>query len=247
MLDFPNDVNTNPVDVTDRVPADMQTFMDGTLVRGSKAFHTGLMDPRNWFHLYDDFQIYTAANWSLTEIGAGGTEGVVDAANGILALVNDALNNDAVQIQLLNATVMFAAAKPVWFECRVSGSNTGLMGMFAGLCVTDTTVLAGHQDCAIFHKGPDTGDDLLDFVSDADATPTTVADVHTLVDGAYVNLAFGWDGVNQLVPYVNGVKQTVVTTNINDDTVMRVSFGSINDDGNARTMNVDYYDLWMLR
>ncbi len=251
MQRFPARVNTNPTEISNRMPSDMQEFMNGSMVRGSKAFHTGLMDPRNWFHVYEDFQGYTAGEWTLSENGnAGGTATLPDLVNGILLLTGvHVADNDDLQIQAKNDTLLCAANKPLWFEARVAASLVADTAMFIGAVVTDTSILAGWQDGVGFYKEDGAGDASLDFVSDADATPTTVAGVHTLVNNTFVNLAFGWDGTSLLMPFVNGTKGTAITTNINDDVPMAIAFMLAVDDGAhpEPTMSIDYYDVWQLR
>ena len=254
MLDFPTLINTNPTEVSgERMPADLQQFMiegeeEGTMVRGSKAFHTGLQDPRNWFHIYEDFQGFTAADWAITKNGTGGgTTTVANIANGVLAMVVDVADDDDINMQYPNETIMFAQDKPVWFEARIKVDDAILSSIFVGVGETDTTMMPGWQDGAGFFREDTPGDALLDFVSDKDGTPTTVADIHTMTDLGWVNLAFGWNGDDLLVPYVNGVKGTPVTTNICDDEEMTVTFAIQNNSGVSRTMFVDYFDVWQLR
>ena len=248
MLEFPDNVNRIATEVKDRIPADMQNFMNGSLLRGSKAFHTGIHDPRNWFHIYDDFQLFIAADWSTTKNGTGGgTQAVSGASNGILVMTADVADDDDINMQAPNETFMLAANKPLWFETRIAVDVAALSAIFVGLVVTDTAIVPGWQDGVGFYKEDGSGDALLDFVSDKDNTPTTVADAHTLVNATMVNLAFGWDGTSLLVPFVNGVKGTVITTNLNDDEEMALSFAIQNDSGVARAMSIDYYSLWQLR
>ncbi len=251
MQKFPALVNDNPTTIVNRMPADLQTFMLGSMARGSKAFHAGVMDPRNWFHIHEDFQGYTAAEWTLTENGnAGGTAALANLANGMLLMTGvHVADNDDIQLQWNNETVWLATGYPLWFETKLSIIDADKMALFAGLVVTDTTIHGGWQDGVGFYKEDGAADTSLDFVSDADGTPTTVAGVHTLEDDTFVALAFGWNGVDLLVPYVNGVAGTAITTNINDDVDMTVTFMMAVDDGAHAepTMLIDYYDIWKLR
>ena len=134
MLDFPDKINTNPTEISgERMSADVQEFMLGSMVRGSKAFHTGLMDPRNWFHVYEDFQSFTAGDWSITKNGTGGgTVSLVDLVDGVLALVVDAADDDDINMQYPNETLLCAADKPMWFEARIKVDDATLSAIFVG-------------------------------------------------------------------------------------------------------------------
>jgi len=249
MLRFPDRLDRGPTTVSERNPSDLQADMYGSLVRGPRAFHVGLQNARDWYHYGDDFAHFTAADWAITKNGTGGgTVALANLANGVLKLTTDATaDDDDINFQCNNESVLFRAGYPVWFEAGVAVDDISLCALFVGLNVTDTAIMTGRQDSAGFFKADTTGNALVGFVSDKDAAATTVAAAATMEDGIFIDLAFGWDGVSILVPYVNGVKGTPVTTNINDDEPMAVSFAIQNDSVASRYMYIDYFDVWQLR
>ena len=52
------------------------------------------------FHTYfEDFDYYTAADWTVTETQAGATQALTDGDGGLLLLTNTAADNDLVALQ----------------------------------------------------------------------------------------------------------------------------------------------------
>jgi len=51
-------------------------------------------------------------------------------------------------------------------------------------------------------------------VTENDGSATAGGTVHAFIDGEYVKLGFVVDGVSSITPYVNGVAQDKITTNI---------------------------------
>ena len=89
----------------------------------------------------------------------------------------------------------------------------------------------------------DDGDANWDFSNDKAGTPTDTTALHTAVLDEPVILGFKWDGTS-LTPYVDGVAQTVVTTNI-PTVAMSMSLGYLNGAATAQNegMNVDWVRL----
>jgi hypothetical protein len=98
----------------------------------------GIADPTQWHVFFDDFNDYTAGDWSLDtlEAGAGSaTEAVSDAQFGILLLTNAAGDNDRDFLSTQAETVTFTAGKKVFFECRCLISEATQADSIVGLVV----------------------------------------------------------------------------------------------------------------
>src|SRR3990167_2330791 len=140
---------------------------------------TGLdsMAPMDWDVWMDDFHLYLATSWVITETGTG-TRAISQAKGGILLITNAASDNDANFFQARDVAsgqvaehFKHVAAKRMYFGARFKVSDVEQSDFVMGLQVTDTTPLAV-ADGIYFRK--DDGDDDLDFVVMKDSVATTV-------------------------------------------------------------------------
>lgn len=185
----------------------------------------------------DDFIKYTAADWTVTEVGVA-TQALANTSNGDLLITNAAADNDSSFSQLVGEAFAYSATGRLMYKTRFKVSDATQSDFVSGLQITDTTPLAV-TDGIYFRK--DDGDALLDFVVIKDSTATTVTGVHTMVDDTYVTLEFHYDGSGTIDYYVDGVLLgSAATTNAPDDEVLTISFGIQNGEAVAKTMTVDY-------
>jgi hypothetical protein len=189
-------------------------------------------------HVYfNDFDTYTAAEWTVTETGVA-TQALTDADGGRLLITNAAADNDASFSQKVGESFLFATGKKVWFEALFQVSDATQSDFVMGLQITDTTPLAV-TDGVYFRK--DDGDANIDFVVIKDSTATTTTAVTTAADATDIKLGFYFDGVDKITIFVDGVALgSSVTTNLPDDEVLTVSYGIQNGEAVAKTMTLDY-------
>src|SRR5687767_12355316 len=141
---------------------------------------------RNFRHLqpwedyavfFEDFHIHTAAEWTVTKIGAG-TNAITPGAGGLLLVTNAAADNDAVQYQLINETFKFVVGKKLSFKMRFKVLEVIEMDLLVGLAITDTTV---HDASDGIWVKSDDGDALLDFQAVKNSTASSLTAFATLV------------------------------------------------------------------
>ena len=186
---------------------------------------------------FDDFDTYTAADWTVTETGVA-TQALANEDGGVLLVTNAAADDDASFSQKVGESFKFEAGKKLWFEARLKVSDATQSDWVVGLQITDTTPLAV-TDGVYFRK--DDGDANIDFVVIKNSTATTATAVSVNVDATYVRLSFYYNGVDEIVYFVDGVRQgKSVTTNLPDDEELTISFGVQNGEAVAKTMSVDY-------
>lgn len=199
------------------------------------------LDPRDWHLWFEDFDKYTAADWTITTTEAGtssATEAVSDAANGVLLITNDVNDDDADFFNYANETWKFDSSKRLWFGARFQSGEATQSDIIIGLQDTDTTPLAA-SDGLWFQK--DDGDTNLDFHIGASGTSTDRAAIATFAASTWTEVEFYYDG-NSGGVYV-GVNGSVVTTvplTNAPSTELCVSFGIQNGSAGAKTLSVDY-------
>jgi len=175
------------------------------------------------FGLTDEFLTFDDENkWVLTQATAGTAALDVAAKGGVLLLdCNSTTNNQGVQIQLGGAagaaSFIASAASKIYFEARVKIADIGstTCQMFVGLAEVDTSVLASAANSTANHIGFEAiNTTAMGIHSEKAGSRSSTASVHTVVDDDYVKLGFIVDGLTKITPFVNGVAQTAITTNI---------------------------------
>jgi hypothetical protein len=175
------------------------------------------------FGFTDDFLTFDDENkWVLTQATAGTAALDVAAKGGVLLLdCNSTTNNQGVQVQLGGAagasSFIASAASNIYFEARVKIADIGstTCQMFVGLAEVDTSVLASAANSTANHIGFEAiNTTAMGIHSEKAGSRSSTASVHTVVDDDYVKLGFLVDGLTKITPFVNGVAQTAITSNI---------------------------------
>lgn len=190
------------------------------------------------FHTYmEDFDYYTAADWTVTETQAGATQALTNGDGGLLLLTNSAADDDLNALQKVGASFAFAAGKKLWFEARFKVSDATQSDFVMGLQGTDTTPL-DTTDGVFFLKAD--GSTSVSLLVEASSTATTTSSVATVANDTFVRLGFWYDGDAAVYYFVNGaLGGKSVTTNL-PTADLRVSFGIQNGEAVAKTMTIDY-------
>jgi hypothetical protein len=190
------------------------------------------------FHSYmEDFDYYTAGDWTVTETQAGATQALTDGDGGLLLLTNTAADNDLVSLQKVGESFRFASGKELFFEARLKVSDATQSDLVVGLQITDTSPL-DVTDGVFFIKAD--GSTTVSLVVEKNNTATTTS-VGTMADDTFISLGFYYDGASTIQYSVNGsVLGTSVTTNLPDDEDLTVTFAIQNGEAVAKTMTVDY-------
>lgn len=201
----------------------------------------GQPDPTKFHSYFNDFDTFTAAEWTITttEAGAGSaTEALTDADGGVLLITNDDADNDADFFNKVGESFTVQAGKKLWFKARFKVSDATQSDFIMGLQITDTTPL-DVTDGIFFQK--DDGDANLDFYVEKDNAATTATAIHTVVDDTYLTVGFYYNGSDEVQYFVDDVKLgSLATTNLPDDEALTISFGIQNGEAAAKTMSIDY-------
>lgn len=207
----------------------------------------GLPDPTEWHTFFDDFNTYTAGQWTVTRVGTTPTEALTDVSGGALLLTMAATDNSSDELQKVGEGFLLASGKKAFFKARFKVSDATQSDFLIGLAVTDTTLLgavdgAGVTDGIFFSK--DDGDALLDVQVQKNATTgqTRSAGVHTVVDDTFLTVAWYFDGVSAVNFYVDDVQKATLdgSSTYLPDTELTVSFAMMNGEAVSKTMTVDY-------
>jgi hypothetical protein len=213
------------------------------------------------FYIFDDFwSDQTDLTWIDTVVGTTPTASVGDAANGIMALLTTATDNDEVNIESANEVFLIAANRQLSFKARVQfteantdDANVGVgfvSAVAAETLVDDGGGMRVTGNLATIHKidGGTTW-----RCTSRNGTETTTNTSSTTAGGAsYQVLEIvinDFDGVNVSILYkVDGVFLRDTTTGdiirhtllIASSTEMAAWAGAKAGGANAETFNVDY-------
>jgi len=192
-------------------------------------------------HLYrDDFNTYTAGDWTITVVGTS-TPALVAGDGGLLGITTSNTSGDSAFLQKTIASFTFETTKPAWFATRFKVSTLATTAVI-GLQVIDTTPL-DVTDGIYFLTTTATGA-ITGIVRKNATTGSSSVAVGSLVADTFTELAWYWDGKDTVNFYQDRVQKgsiTGVAANYLPDTTTTVSFGVQTDSANARTMTVDYF------
>lgn len=212
-----------------------------TAVKNSALFDFCCPDPTKAHVYFNDFDHYTAGDWTVTEIGAGGTQALGDADGGVLVITTDALDDDQVTLQKVGESFLLESGKEAWFKARFKVADATQSDFQIGLVVTDTTPLDA-TDGVYFQK--DDGDALLDVICRKNATTgsTSATGIHTVVDDTYLTVGWYYNGISELKYFVNDVHKGTLSASSAylPDTELTVSMSFKNGEAGAIAMSVDY-------
>lgn len=204
----------------------------------------GLPDPTRWHTYFEDFDTFTAGDWTITTTEAGtgsATEALTDADGGVLLVTNDDADNDADHFQKVGEGFLMAAGKKSVFKVRFKTSNATQTDLQFGLVITDTTPLDA-TDGIYFLKADDAATFVLICRKDATTGSTTTAALASLSDDTWHTLAWAYDGKAEIKAFLDDVHvgSLAVSSSYLPDTELTVSFCIVNGSAGAKTLSVDY-------
>jgi hypothetical protein len=198
-------------------------------------------DPTLFHEYFNDFDTYTAGDWTVTETSASATQALTAGDGGLLLITNTAADDDLVALQKNPAAFTFTAGKKTFFRCRFKVSDATQSDVVFGLQVVDATPL-DVTDGIYFLKAD--GAATVNFVcrKNASTGSTTASAVATMANDTFIELGFYYDGQSSVAYEVNGsvLGSLDASSAFLPDTTCTVSFALQNGEAVAKTMTVDY-------
>jgi hypothetical protein len=110
------------------------------------------------FHNYmEDFDYYTAGDWTVTETDAGATQALTDGDGGLLLITNTAADNDLVALQKKGESFRFASGKKLFFDgvffIKADGSTSVSLLVEKNNTATTTSSVATMADDTFIRLG----------------------------------------------------------------------------------------------
>ncbi len=205
---------------------------------------------REWYGGFEHFApgriISTTAYTGFdVDVLTAGTLVMEDTLGGWLAFTGGAAATQGIQMQSEGEAFLPAANLDIWCECSLRAADADDIDWYFGLIVNDDDLWTGEPNEIIAFSGDD-GDLNIDFQvrnGGAGAAADTGTD---MADGIAIRLGFWVKGITEVEPYINGVAQTAVTTNIPTN-LTSLTFGMRNGATTAnQALSVDWYRVIQL-
>jgi len=200
---------------------------------------------------FNDVQAATLAGYTATQATAG-TFALTDEVGGVALLdSNSTTATQGINVQKLGECILPAASKDIWFECRFKIVDTyDKCELFAGLAITDTSIISGSDMTASDHIGWEchTDDGIILFGAEKAGTEATPLASTTITEAAYFKFAFHVKGVTSVDHWVNDAKLTTTHLTANIPVVeITPSFVCQSGGTNDPIMHLDYYTCVQIR
>lgn len=178
------------------------------------------------------------AGWTSTLVGSS-TVTHPDGSGGTLLLTSGATDDDGVNMQLAGESFQFTTSQVTYFGVRLQASTASAIDILAGLCITDTTLVASSPTDGIWFDKL-AGATGVNLRVRKNATETASTSLATFAAATYTIWEFYWDGA-VLEAFIDGTSvATPALTNLPDDELLTPSICLRAGDANARTLTVDW-------
>lgn len=203
----------------------------------------GMPDPTKYHTYFNDFDVFTAGDWTVTALD-GGTDSaevtaVADADGGILTVTTNDADNDNVCLESQGESWKLESGKKAWLKCRFKIADADDSDVYIGFHTTDTNPFSTaptQRAYFVLAEGAAT----VTFNVDDNSTDASSGTVATLADDTYVTLGMYYDGKGTIELYADDVKTATMSSVSIPSTEMALGFGVATGTTAARTMSVDY-------
>lgn len=205
-------------------------------------------DPSIYHEFNEDFDYYTAGNWTKTSTGAG-TAALVNGDGGLMALVNSAANADVNQLQKIGESFLMenyvagvTPGKKFFMRARFQVDDATNAALAVGLQVTNADGTLGTVTDGIYWSKAAASTQLVMNVRKNAAAGANTANVGVLANNTMVTVDCFFDGIDRLWFGFNGTiigSMDASTTFMADTTITPIMVVK-NGTAVARTLTVDY-------
>lgn len=201
--------------------------------------------PLDMVTYFEDFLVYQAGQWTITNVGTTPTQAMTDASGGALRLTTVASASSSTFLQKTGSSWGPVAGKKFMFQSRLRTSNVLDTILLAGVQVTDTTPLDATD--GIYFVKPTAASASVNLICRKDATTGSISatGVASMVNDTFIALGYAYDGKRTLTVYVDNepvtsIDLTADPTAFLPDVLCRTSFGLENGGSTSRTADFDY-------
>lgn len=203
----------------------------------------GAPDPTKYHAYFNDFDVYTSGDWTVTVLDGGSDTAqvvaVADADGGVLTVTTNDADNDNVCLEAQGESWKFESGKKMWMKFRFKIEDADDSDVILGLHSTDTNPFStapAQRAWFVLSEGAAT----VTFNVDDNTTDASSGTVATLSDDTYITLGMYYDGKTTIELYANDVKTATMTGVSIPSTELALGMAVATGTTAARTMSVDY-------
>lgn len=213
---------------------------------------SGIPDPSFSQLFHEDFNKYTAAEWTVTNVGVTPTNALTAETGGVLLNTTTAGAADATYLQLPVAGFQLLAGKHIFFKARIKQSDATTSDIYAGLIMTSVTPLAANDGLFFFKATGATTWVLRSRIGGA-STDLALPASSVAVNATYQELGFHIDNLGNVEAFFNPTTGSPGIPNAGDNrgrdasfqpsltqVMLSPSFGIRNGAAAIKTMSIDY-------
>lgn len=216
----------------------------GNVVETNMFSDLPMPDPTRFHTYFEDFDYYTAADWTVTTTsGITASQALTSADGGVLLLQFTTTNDDSIiALQKVGSDFLMESGKTAFFRSRLA-VNSISADVVVGLQLTDTTP-QGVTDGMYFYKSSAAA--TVDFIVRRNATTgsVTASAFTTMSADSYITLSFYYDGGRTV--FYGAYDQVMGSVDVADqlpDTLLTPSFAIISGGSanvSAPSLSVDF-------
>lgn len=200
------------------------------------------LDPTRVHRYFNDFDIYTAGDWTVTETDGAATQATLLAAagadGGVLVITDAAGAGNVVELQLIQESFIGEVAKDMIVKVRFKLTDADKNDFFFGLSITDTTATVASSNCFGIRS-------LVGAITAEmkNATGTSSVSLGTVADATWATAAIVWDSEKREIRgYLNDVLKGRVAGSANCPILeeMAPTIATLQVDAAADAKYIDY-------
>ncbi len=213
---------------------------------------SGVPDPSFSQLYHNEFNTYTAADWTVSNVGVTPTNALVAEVGGVLLNTTTAGATDSTYLQLTTAGFQLIVGTHHFFKCRLKLSDATNSAAYAGLIMTSATPLSAN-DGLFFYKATGQKAWILRSIVGGVATDLALPAIAVAANATYQELSFHVDPQGNVEAFFNpttgaftqvavgGTRGRVASFNPTvTQALLAPSFGILNGAAAAKTLSVDY-------
>lgn len=207
------------------------------------AGNFGATSPLAYHQYFNDFDVFTAGDWTITALDGGTDSGevtaVADADGGVLTVTTNDADNDNVCLESQGESWKFETGKKLWLAIRFKVEDADDSDFYFGLHNTDTNPFSTAPTQRAYFLLAE-GAATVTFNVDDTSTDASSGTVKTLADDTYTTLAAYYDGATTIELFADGTKVAEMTSVAIPTTELALGFGVATGAAETRTLSVDY-------
>ena len=219
-------------------------YNDGvTNVGITDALHNLMTMAPTKVHLeFYDWNIYTAANWTVTESNAAATQALAAGDGGALLLTTSAAEDATCFIQKPIINFYMVAGKKMWYGVRFQSNDIDQVDIVGGLTTVDTSPIASAPADGCYFLTLDGSTDIAIYLraGSAAVSSATAINIGAMSDATYYALEWYYDGEQAIEYFFNGTYVGELDATTIPSAGLSLNLGVVSGEKSANTMQCDW-------